>query len=71
MHDEGESFRLLTYCKGHVIYSGSWRRTRHDVIVRYANREVQISLYDPNKSRQIARSLLEQMVDTCEHCTWS
>jgi hypothetical protein len=68
MHDEGHSFHLLTYCRDRVIYAGSWRQTPHEVIVRYANREVHLSLDDPSKPRQIARSLLEQMVDAPGQC---
>jgi hypothetical protein len=63
---DGDSFELLTCCRGKVVYTGSWRHTESCVVVRYGGREVHVSLYQPGKPREIAQNLLSDIVESYE-----
>jgi hypothetical protein len=62
MIDQGE-YRVLTWSRGSVIHIGKWRATPRSVAVRYKDREVAISVLDPQtNAKAIARLLLAELI---------
>jgi hypothetical protein len=63
MRDQASGFQIVTCSRGRIIHAGLWRATPHSVAVRYGNREVSMSILDPQaNAKATARLLLAELI---------